>query len=237
LNKKSAVPILWLALVSACTTGSASAQDAGVFDPGQSPVAGRDPDASAFPDRQDEGARRRDDRRRRFDDGRVGDGQGDAGGAADGTRRHGKPGGVRRDHDSDGSFAGAEFRKSTFIDADFRKKLYGGVFRAARPGDAGGDTSDRGAARAPDIDAGSIVADDGCGPLALNRRDPDDPDRREWLHLLAPIPGMLQDWVPDKVHRLQNGGFEKNPDNGSPVPYRLNGHVDIQRKLPWEADD
>lgn len=71
----------------------------------------------------------------------------------------------------------------------------------------------------------------------------DDPaikkdDERVFLDLIKPVPGMLQDWVPDRVNRLHNGAFEKEPDNGFPVPYRLNGHLDIERKRPWaeEAD-
>jgi hypothetical protein len=51
---------------------------------------------------------------------------------------------------------------------------------------------------------------------------------------LEPIQNRLLDWVPDKVDRLQNGGFTTAPDNGSPVPYRLNGHVGIERGYPWD---
>ncbi|MGD9680306.1 MAG: hypothetical protein AB7W16_03905 [Candidatus Obscuribacterales bacterium] len=61
-------------------------------------------------------------------------------------------------------------------------------------------------------------------------------EKKTFKDLTRPIPGMLHDWVPDHVNRLQNGAFVKEPDNGFPVPYRLNGHLDIQRKLPWEKE-
>ncbi len=48
----------------------------------------------------------------------------------------------------------------------------------------------------------------------------------------APVRDLPGDWVPNKLDPTCNGGFEVAPDNGSPVPYRLNGHVDIQRGRP-----
>lgn len=45
------------------------------------------------------------------------------------------------------------------------------------------------------------------------------------------------DWVPDKADPVQNGGFSIAPDNGSVVPYKLNGWINLQRKFPWEDDD
>lgn len=63
-----------------------------------------------------------------------------------------------------------------------------------------------------------------------------DDDYRRFRDLTAPIAGMLHDWVPSKPDRGQNGAFTMAPDNGSVVPYKLNGWVEIQRKLPWEAE-
>jgi hypothetical protein len=40
------------------------------------------------------------------------------------------------------------------------------------------------------------------------------------------------DWVPDKINLTANGGFGVEPENGSPVPYDLNGHVDPERGKP-----
>lgn len=48
---------------------------------------------------------------------------------------------------------------------------------------------------------------------------------------------FVEDWVPSDPDPTANGSFGTIPDNGSPVPYRLNGHLDIQRKLPWQIDD
>lgn len=58
----------------------------------------------------------------------------------------------------------------------------------------------------------------------------------EWLKLISPD-YQIGDWVPSSPDRLRNGGFGSNPDNGSPVPYRLNGHIDIERKLPWQPEN
>jgi hypothetical protein len=52
-----------------------------------------------------------------------------------------------------------------------------------------------------------------------------------------PPPMGPNSWVPDKPDPLQMGAFSTEPDNGSPVPYRLNGHVDLERELPWLHDD
>lgn len=72
--------------------------------------------------------------------------------------------------------------------------------------------------------------------------DQDQPDddqkkeRKDWQALITPnIP--LIDWAPSKPDRLHNGAFGKCKDNGRPVPYKLNGHIEIQRKFPWEKDD
>ena len=54
---------------------------------------------------------------------------------------------------------------------------------------------------------------------------------------LVPIENDLLDWVPNDADRLHNGGFGKAPDNGAPVPYKLNGHVGIERGYPWDPDN
>ncbi len=57
---------------------------------------------------------------------------------------------------------------------------------------------------------------------------------KEWKKV-ATAHDELGDWVPKAAEPTHNGGFERMPDNGSPVPYKLNGHVNIQRKLPWDT--
>lgn len=63
----------------------------------------------------------------------------------------------------------------------------------------------------------------------------DAAEKLEWEKLIK-VRYDLHDWVPDKVDPTSNGGFGLSKDNGRPVPYRLNGHLDIERKLPWEAE-
>lgn len=61
--------------------------------------------------------------------------------------------------------------------------------------------------------------------------------RRDHDKLPGRVIEITGDWVPDKLDPLSNGGFTIAPDNGSPVPYKLNGHVDIQRGRPWNDND
>jgi hypothetical protein len=66
--------------------------------------------------------------------------------------------------------------------------------------------------------------------------DRDDPDKLEWARLTKPQ-DLIGDWVPSKPDPTANGGFSHPHDNGKPVPYTLNGHPDLQRKVPWATDD
>ncbi len=61
--------------------------------------------------------------------------------------------------------------------------------------------------------------------------------RKERAKLPGRVIEITGDWVPDKLDPTSNGGFTIAPDNGSPVPYKLNGHVDIQRGRPWNDND
>lgn len=65
----------------------------------------------------------------------------------------------------------------------------------------------------------------------IRKRELRDEERMKLL--TRPIPNMLHDWVPSKVDRRQNGGFTIAADNGYPVPYTLNGWVEIERDFPW----
>lgn len=49
---------------------------------------------------------------------------------------------------------------------------------------------------------------------------------------IQPVHDLPGDWVPDRINLTSNGGFTIAPENGAPVPYTLNGHVDIQRGVP-----
>lgn len=57
-----------------------------------------------------------------------------------------------------------------------------------------------------------------------------------FLQLIRPLELSPGDWVPGKLDPISNGGFATPPDNGSPVPYSLNGHVDLEKKLPWQIE-
>ena len=82
-----------------------------------------------------------------------------------------------------------------------------------------------------------------------DKRDKEKEDRRkdrrreflsdeELMRELSRLPEAApDDWVPDKPDPVNNGGFSTSPDNGSPVPYKLNGWIDLQRKFPWEDDN
>ncbi|MDX2105552.1 MAG: hypothetical protein SFY67_04035 [Candidatus Melainabacteria bacterium] len=60
----------------------------------------------------------------------------------------------------------------------------------------------------------------------------------ELMRELSRLPEAApDDWVPDKADPVNNGGFSIAPDNGSPVPYKLNGWIDFQRKYPWEDEN
>ena len=132
-------------------------------------------------------------------------------------------------------YDGSEFNASSFEDTNFRKTDYRDL-RSTNPAAAqlvkengesltkdgnrlmhrhresngvleAGNSADKGPIKNPD---GHVIDNERTGPV----RD---------------LPG---DWVPNKLDPISNGGFEVAPENGAPVPYRLNGHVDIQRGRP-----
>jgi hypothetical protein len=59
-------------------------------------------------------------------------------------------------------------------------------------------------------------------------------ERRSFLkqEKLEPVHELPGDWVPGKIDLTSNGGFALGPFNGTPVPYELNGHVDLERGKP-----
>lgn len=125
-----------------------------------------------------------------------------------------------------------------FIDTDFKKKSFDDL--KDLDGSRAEVGRDRDRSMRPDEADGHDLRRDDIKYLFLDDRDyrckAKEDEKKTFEELTRPIPGMLHDWVPDHVNRLQNGAFVKEPDNGFPVPYRLNGHLDIQRKLPWEKE-
>ena len=133
---------------------------------------------------------------------------------------------------------------SDFIDTDFTKKSFRDldINKYDDEDDDDDDSLDDGRRRDDRSDDLDMLSDydhyDRDKHLMDMRRDDKrkEEDRKVIKELTKPIPGILHDWVPAKADRLQNGAFEKEPDNGFPVPYKLNGHLDIQRKLPWDKE-
>lgn len=130
-------------------------------------------------------------------------------------------------------FDGAEFQKKAFIDTDFRKQSFIDLGAVKRRTDTRPDDD---AARAKDLFGKS--ADDRTSHFYA--REKMKRDLREKLRddrikkdLMKPNPDALHDWVPRPPDPIHNGSFEREPDNGTPVPYHLNGHPDFERKLPW----
>lgn len=130
-------------------------------------------------------------------------------------------------------FDGSEFQKKTFIDTDFRKQSFVDLGAVRRRSDTRPDDD---AARAKDLFGKS--ADDRTSYFYA--REKMKRDLREKLRddkikkdLMKPNPDALHDWVPRAPDPIHNGSFEREPDNGTPVPYHLNGHPDFERKLPW----
>ncbi len=142
----------------------------------------------------------------------------------------------------------SEFSPSTFQDTDFSKHSFIDLNINSRPQSndrekSGNDEADQKDQRdqqdprdqkdQPKLHTGH-KADDGDGvSLSEDKKGEKDRHYDELMQLLMlPTAPGPNDWVPAKLDPLQNGGFTIAPDNGSPVPYRLNGHVDLERGRP-----
>lgn len=72
--------------------------------------------------------------------------------------------------------------------------------------------------------------------VAEYKKDRKKDDLFEYKKIRKEIRDALHDWVPADPDPGDNGGFALGADNGSPVPYKLNGWITIERGLPWEAN-
>ncbi len=133
--------------------------------------------------------------------------------------------------DGEDKFDGSEFSASTFIDTAFDRQTYRD--KAAHSGKlkimdksprSGGDISKA------EHGEESVRASEGEDRKLAKENIGKNLDER-----VGPVHELPGDWVPDKLDLTSNGGFSVAPDNGSPVPYRLNGHMEIERGRPWEA--
>ena len=132
-------------------------------------------------------------------------------------------------HDqSPNKYDGSEFNANTFIDTPFDKQTYREQSRVSKIMD-----------RSPKAGGESSRSAHGEEGVEASEGEDKKLDRRNISELLGertgPVHELAGDWVPDKIDPTTNGGFGVSPENGAPVPYRLNGHVDIERGKPWEA--
>ena len=132
-------------------------------------------------------------------------------------------------------FDGSEYNASSFRDINLEKTDYkelrsrtSAVVQLLRARSTSSIESGSKSARKRQSEIGVSPAKGGTekGPLQSGgeKRLGTDPN--------GPVTDLPSDWVPDALKLTSNGGFTIAPDNGSPVPYRLNGHVDIQRGRP-----
>ncbi len=126
-------------------------------------------------------------------------------------------------------YDGSEYNASTFIDTDFSKHSFQDLFA---PDDHKQDEMDSPFKKAELDDKNKD--DDPLSEIDRLRKKNRIWDKDNYLRLVKPVYYQPGDWVPSGLDSTWNGGFTTPPDNGSPVPYRLNGHVNEQRKLPWQ---
>jgi hypothetical protein len=134
----------------------------------------------------------------------------------------------------DNRFDGSEFKASSFQDTDFAKPDYKELRRTGAPIGPYGKlieaevSKENKPMRKPKDERG--IAPAGGGGES-NRPEKGKSSLAE-DEKLPPITDLPSDWVPDAVHLTSNGGFSTAPFNGSPVPYTLNGHPEIERGRP-----
>lgn len=144
-----------------------------------------------------------------------------------------------RDHPNDTGLDGGQFKRPDFIDTDFHKPSFrDDTFRTKLP-DYDETTRVRLFSDALDriskIPRVTSVKGDDISSQAPTASLAGKDDWRTWTQLLKPTP--LGDWVPASVDPEDNGGFGVDDGNGRPVPYRLNGHVGIERGYPWDPSN
>lgn len=134
------------------------------------------------------------------------------------------------------TFDGSEYGASNFVDTDFNKRSYQDLFKPKKA-DADKDFKDPDLSkRDPDFTSDGTDRDYALSLIEARRKEKACLDKKAYMDFVKPVYFLPGDWVPSGLDSVWNGGFTTPPDNGSPVPYRLNGHVDIQRGLPWQAN-
>ena len=115
-------------------------------------------------------------------------------------------------------FDGSEFSKDSFRDASLEPQEYTGVMRK----------------RIEDVrQKHAIILKGDDEGIRQKKTEVSDSKPAPYPEEQMPrIHALAQDWVPEKVDVTNSGGFGLEPPNGSPVPYNLNGHVDLEAGKP-----
>jgi hypothetical protein len=146
----------------------------------------------------------------------------------------------RKSDHSNNRPAGSDFNPSSFQDTDFSKHSFIDLHINSHPKPTDKSLSEDDKADQP------LLADqykrnlgDGVTLTEDKKRgkdkDKEDKHYDELMEVLKePVLPGPNNWVPSKADPQDNGGFTIAPDNGSPVPYKLNGHVDLLRDTPGQ---
>ncbi|PWU01224.1 MAG: hypothetical protein C5B53_03185 [Candidatus Melainabacteria bacterium] len=130
---------------------------------------------------------------------------------------------------------GSQFNTPSYIDADFQKKSFKDLKYADKSKRKGLDWFK------PTEDAAADESvRENVHRSQLDRPKPEleaDDDEAEKKVSQPPADVLYSDWVPSKAVRQNNGGFGTAEDNGAPVPYRMSGHLNIERGFPWNPSD
>jgi len=137
--------------------------------------------------------------------------------------------------DNDNEFNGSQFNPQTYIDTDFQKKSFIDFKESDQRKEKKIDWFKKKESRL--ADEGGDGNDDGPRGDRLKTEFAADREEAERKLHEAPADILYSDWVPSKVVRQDNGGFGIAEDNGAPVPYRLSGHINIERGFPWNPSD
>lgn len=120
-------------------------------------------------------------------------------------------------------FDGSQFNPESFMGMNFNKQIYGNLPYKSAPEQR---------MYRDDTDSAALRMDSDRDLIIFDRDVMRAGDDRKEIHLLengyGSIPTLTRDWVPDVPDLTSNGGFSIAPFNGTPVPYSLNGFVDLQ---------
>lgn len=146
------------------------------------------------------------------------------------------PNGYAQSHaDEEEHYDGSEYNASSFKDTLFEKQDYKelrSTGSSLRPlskeggGDLLGDSHGLSLKKRQN-DKGVVPAGEGNRPEGAKNSG-----KVNQFESIGPVEDLPGDWVPNKIDLASNGGFGTIPDNGSPVPYTLNGHIEIERGRP-----